>query len=137
MVNNPCLLLDPNSLQQVQALHSTSLGEKERREEEQNSVLLGCRSTMLAMISGDNNDCVNQAMVSKVHIQGGSDNAAPFPHNHPYKRKFLLQLYLCIQGWLSGNGAVLSLPPYMYVYFVDQCHPYILLISTKLVLSYL
>ena len=34
-------------------------------------------------------------------------------------------------GLLCGNGAVLSLPPCMYVYFVDQCHPYILLISAK------
>ena len=32
------------------------------------------------------------ALVFKVHIQGGSDNTAPFPHSHPYTSSCKLQL---------------------------------------------
>ena len=32
------------------------------------------------------------ALVYKVHIQGGNDNIAPFPHNHPYISSWMLRL---------------------------------------------
>ena len=57
---------------------------------------------------------VGMALAYKVHIQGGSDNTAPLPNNHPYISSCKLQLaefycsYSCMYGWLCGNGAVLS-----------------------------
>ena len=66
------------------------------------------------------------ALVYKVHIQGGSDNTTPSPHNHPYISSCKLQLavistaatYVGMVMW--GWCCVITAP--LYVYFVDQCH---------------
>ena len=68
------------------------------------------------------------ALVYKVHIQGGSDNTALFPHNHPYisscklqLNKFLLQLVLR-DGYV---GVVLCSPCHLV------CVPYTGFISAN------
>ena len=42
------------------------------------------------------------ALVYKVHIQGGSDNTAPFPHNHPYISSCKLQLEISTAATYVG-----------------------------------
>ena len=70
------------------------------------------------------------ALVYKAHIQGGSDNTTSFPNNHPYissciKKICKLQLATTYVGMVMWEWCVITAT--LYVYFVDQCHPYILL----------
>ena len=66
--------------------------------------------------------------LQSTHIQGGSDNTAPFPRNHPYISSCKLQLgeistaaKLLMYSYRGGNdGAVLSLPPCTCT-LVDPC----------------
>ena len=88
-----------------------------------------------ASIIALNNDCIEiiieMALVHKVHIQGALPQ---LPHNHQYISSCKLQLaeistaatYVLMVMWNWW------LPP--CVYFVDQRHPYILLISMKCIL---
>ena len=76
------------------------------------------------------------ALVDKVHIQliqGGSNNTAPFP-----SLRKQLQVTATFNFYCSYLGMewCCVITATLYVYFVDECHPYILLISFFILLYF-
>ena len=71
-------------------------------------------------------------LICKVHLLGGSENTAPLLHSHPYIPVSSCKLQLAgISTAATYVGMVMwewccVITAILYVYFVDQCHPYIL-----------
>ena len=68
--------------------------------------------SMLVQKNGTNKKNRKDVWMALVYIQGGS-YAAPFQHNHPYTHKYSCKLQFA------------EFSTTLYLYFVDQCHPYI------------
>ena len=97
-------------------------------------------TSKIKMLWFHGNQDVGMAVVYKLHIQGGSDNTMPFPLNHPYISTCMLQ-----PAQMSTAATYVGMVMWewccviftrLYVYFVDQCYHYILLISTNSLLYF-